>query len=102
MAPEPNAASLFVRREQQRQDLRGGDRIRVACTRMPPLIPDPSRQQRDLERERALTALVRTLPDESSAGEHCQVSPDFGGFQEPAVWGLERILLARQYVDSRT
>ncbi|MFI6743967.1 hypothetical protein ACIBI9_64830 [Nonomuraea sp. NPDC050451] len=38
-----------------------GNRIRVACTRMPPLTPDPVQQRRDLERERALTMLVQDL-----------------------------------------
>ncbi|MGP4105246.1 hypothetical protein [Nonomuraea sp. KM90] len=36
-----------------------GGRIRVACTRMPPRTPDAVQEQRDLERERALTALVQ-------------------------------------------
>jgi|UniRef100_UPI003F4949F7 hypothetical protein len=36
-----------------------GHRIRMACTWMPPRIPDAVQEQRDLEHERALTALVQ-------------------------------------------
>ncbi|MGV9310362.1 hypothetical protein ACWDLG_43960 [Nonomuraea sp. NPDC003727] len=36
-----------------------GNRIRVACTRLPPRTPDAAQQQRDREREQALTALVQ-------------------------------------------
>jgi hypothetical protein len=37
------------------------DRIRVTCTRMPPLTLDLIQEQRDLERERSLTMLVQNL-----------------------------------------
>ncbi|MEV4179258.1 hypothetical protein [Nonomuraea sp. NPDC049709] len=39
-----------------------GHRVRVALTRMPPRTPDAVQEQRDLERERALTALVQEEP----------------------------------------